>query len=76
MNRTERFYRIDQLLSGGRIVPFSTFLERLEVSPATVKRDLEYMRNRLNAPIVWDRDAGGYRFAAPERRQAQYELPG
>ncbi|MBA2352629.1 MAG: transcriptional regulator, partial [Burkholderiales bacterium] len=44
MNRTERFYRIDQLLSGGRIVPFSTFLERLEVSPATVKRDLEYMR--------------------------------
>jgi len=76
MDRTERFYRIDQLLSGNRVVPFSVFLERLEVSRATIKRDLEYMRNRLHAPIVWDRDAGGYRFEHRQRGSAQYELPG
>lgn len=76
MDRTERFYRIDQLLNERKIVAFDTFIEKLEVSRATVKRDLEYMRNRLNAPIVWDRDAGGYRFDQPQRGAAQYELPG
>jgi predicted DNA-binding transcriptional regulator YafY len=76
MDRTERFYRIDQLLNEKKIVPFSDFMEKLEVSRATIKRDLEYMRNRLNAPIVWDREEGGYRFAGPETGSAQYELPG
>ncbi len=76
MDRTERFYRIDQLLNDRQIVPFSQLMEKLEVSRATIKRDLEYMRNRLNAPIVWDREEGGYRFAGPERGAAQYELPG
>jgi len=76
MDRTERFYRIDQLLNEKKIVSFAELMERLEVSRATIKRDLEYMRNRLNAPIFWDRDEGGYRFAGPERGAAQYELPG
>ncbi|MBK6630507.1 MAG: WYL domain-containing protein [Betaproteobacteria bacterium] len=76
MDRTERFYRIDQLLNDKKIVPFSILVEKLEVSRATIKRDLEYMRNRLNAPIVWDREEGGYRFAGREGGAAQYELPG
>ena len=76
MERTERFYRIQQLLRDRRVVPFTVFLEQLEVSRATVKRDLEYLRNRMNAPIAWDREARGYRFAAPEQGSAQYELPG
>jgi hypothetical protein len=76
MDRTERFYRIDQLLNDRKVVPFSTLVEKLEVSRATLKRDLEYMRNRLNAPIVWDREEGGYRFAGHEGGAAQYELPG
>ncbi|WIM06416.1 MAG: YafY family transcriptional regulator [Candidatus Nitricoxidivorans perseverans] len=76
MDRTERFYKIDQLLDERRIVPFSVFEEKLGVSRATIKRDLEYLRNRLNAPIVWDREQGGYRFEAPARGAGQYELPG
>ena len=77
MDRTERFYKIDQLLRERRVVPFRAFLEKLEVSRATVKRDLEYLRNRLHAPIAWDREAGGYRYAEPERGPGtQYELPG
>ncbi len=60
-----------------RLVTFAELLEVLEVSPATLKRDLEYMRNRLNAPIVYDRRAGGYRFdRAPAAAGGQYELPG
>lgn len=76
MDRTERFYKIDQLLGEHRVVPFSTFEEKLGVSPATIKRDLEYMRNRLNAPIVWDRERRGYCFTQAERGASQYELPG
>jgi len=76
MDRTERFHLIDMLLSNHGVVSFQTLLERLEVSRATLKRDLEYLRNRLNAPIVWDREAGGYRFDRGDGRGAQYELPG
>ena len=76
MDRTERFYKIDQMIHDRRLVSFAEMLAALEVSPATLKRDLEYMRNRLNAPIVWDRDAGGYRFESPHPDGGQYELPG
>lgn len=75
MDRTERFYHIDRLLNERRVVPVQTFLDELEVSLATFKRDLEYLRERFNAPIIWDREAGGYRFDAPSSGP-RYELPG
>ena len=46
-------------------MPRDAFLDELEVSLATFKRDLEYMRDRLNEPIAWDADAGGYRYEKP-----------
>ena len=76
MDRTERFYRIDQLLNEHRVVPVGTFLEELGISLATFKRDLEYLRDRLNAPIEWDREAGGYRFGRADPLAPKYELPG
>jgi predicted DNA-binding transcriptional regulator YafY len=76
MDRTERFYRIDQLLQERRIVSRREFLEALEVSLATFKRDLECMRERLNAPVEWDADAGGYRYAEAPRRGPRFALPG
>ena len=76
MNRTERFYRIDRLLHERRIVPLEVFLAELQVSRATFKRDLEYLRERLHAPIVWDRETGGYRFATDATVGPAYELPG
>ena len=62
MDRTERFYIIDQLLNNSRSVSREQFLEALEISAATFKRDLEYLRDRLGAPIVWDRALRGYRY--------------
>jgi predicted DNA-binding transcriptional regulator YafY len=73
MDRTERFYRIQQLLRQSRVVPVRTFLGDLEISLATFKRDLEYMRSRLNIPIVWDRELNGYRY---DKAAAVQELPG
>ncbi|MDX1594656.1 MAG: WYL domain-containing protein [Gammaproteobacteria bacterium] len=75
MERTERFYRIDRLLRERRAVPLALFLERLEVSRATFKRDLEYLRDRFSAPIVFDREAGGYRYDEADGA-ARFELPG
>ncbi len=76
MNRTERFYKIDLMLHERRVVPLAVFLEELEVSRATFKRDMEYLRERLNAPIVWDREARGYRFESVKTTGPAYELPG
>ncbi|MEE3292638.1 MAG: DeoR family transcriptional regulator, partial [Pseudomonadota bacterium] len=49
MDRTERFYTIDRLLRGRRKVSLHQLMEELEVSRATVRRDLEYMRDRMAA---------------------------
>jgi predicted DNA-binding transcriptional regulator YafY len=75
MDRTERFYQIDQLLQAGHAVPIERFLSSLGVSRATFKRDLEYMRDRLNAPIEWDRFDGGYRYTEPATGPT-FALPG
>ncbi|HZX32269.1 MAG TPA: YafY family protein [Rhodocyclaceae bacterium] len=77
MNQTERFYKIDQLLNERPVVSFKDLQDCLEISRATLKRDLAYLRDRLNAPIVFDREAGGYRFdKASPQVGGQYELPG
>jgi predicted DNA-binding transcriptional regulator YafY len=76
MDRTERFYRIDQLLQERKVASFSQIQEALGVSRATVKRDLQYLRDRFSAPIVYDRDAGGYRFEQQGKYDPKYELPG
>jgi len=75
MSNNERIYRIDQLLQDRKTVSFQELLDRLEVSPATLKRDLAYMRDRLHAPIVYDREMNGYRFDSPVSEK-RYELPG
>jgi len=78
MDRTERFYKIELLLRGRGCVSFDTLLTELDVSRATLKRDLQYLRDRLAAPIVYDRFDNGYRFeaAAPDAKGARRELPG
>jgi predicted DNA-binding transcriptional regulator YafY len=75
MSINERLYQIDQLLTGKRSVSFQEMQDRLEVSRATLKRDLAYMRDRLNAPIVFDKELGGYRLEK-QGSGTQYELPG
>jgi predicted DNA-binding transcriptional regulator YafY len=75
MDRLERFYKIDRLLKERRVVSFADFKTELDMSPASVKRDLAYMRERFNAPIEYDRDANGYRFGTPGPGP-RYELPG
>ena len=56
-------------------VSFQALLDELEVSPATLKRDLEYLKDQLGAPIEYDRFLNGYRFGVDYRGQ-KHELPG
>lgn len=79
MERAERFYRIEALIKTRGCVDFATLLRELEVSPATLKRDLQYLRDRMNAPIVWDAFERGYTLqpqAGGSRAPVQHELPG
>ncbi|MEN9862516.1 MAG: WYL domain-containing protein [Polynucleobacter sp.] len=75
MSDMQRLHRITYLLQARKCVPLIDFLNELEISKATFKRDLEYLRSRLNASIIFDRFQGGYRFENPQDAQ-KVELPG
>ncbi len=69
MGALERIYRIERLLKNNRAVSIRRLIDELEVSQATIKRDIAYLRDRLNAPIVWDRTLRGYRL------EGEYSIP-
>jgi predicted DNA-binding transcriptional regulator YafY len=75
MDRTERFYKIEHLIRSRGCVSFAELIAALEVSPATLKRDLAYLRERLDAPIEYDAADNGYRFGQ-QWRGGKHELPG
>jgi predicted DNA-binding transcriptional regulator YafY len=76
MDRSERLYKIRNLFRGAGAVPTATLLRELEVSRATLHRDLEYLRDRMNTPIVYDQGRGGYRLDGAAPGLARHELPG
>jgi len=75
MTKTARVYKIEMLIRNRGHVSFQALLDELEVSPATVKRDLDYLKDQLGAPIEYDRFLNGYRFGEEYRGQ-KHELPG
>ena len=77
MAQTERLYKIKRLLDSGRCVARATLLRELDVSAATLKRDIAHLRDRMNVPLAWDRAGAGWRLdPAAQLPGAQYELPG
>jgi predicted DNA-binding transcriptional regulator YafY len=73
MSEIDRLYSYRTLLTGRRAVPRDEILNKLEISPATFKRDLAKLRDRMSIPVIFDRDLGGYRLDTNDTRQ---ELPG
>jgi predicted DNA-binding transcriptional regulator YafY len=77
MSQTERFYKIKTWLDEGRCLGKAMLLRELGVSYATLKRDIAHLRDRMNAPVVWDADRAGWRLdIAAQLPGTQYELPG
>jgi predicted DNA-binding transcriptional regulator YafY len=72
MDKFDRIYCLHQILETHRYpVSLSTLCERMECSPATVKRLIREMRDYLNAPIINRRNHGYF-----YDRQLAFELPG
>ncbi len=76
MGTTERIYKIERLLRSRGFVPIHTLTQELDVSLATIRRDLDLLRDRLQSPIVYDRAHRGWRFDQDVGGQPRHELPG
>ena len=76
MKQMDRIYKLDALLANGRSRSIEFLLEELEISRATCKRDIAFMKDRFNAPITWDRETRGYRMGSESGSGPRYELPG
>ena len=76
MDRTERFYLIDALLRQAPGITRTRLCAEIGISRATLTRDIAYMRDRLFAPIVFDKDGEGYRFDPAQDPDGRYALPG
>ena len=58
----ERMLRIHQAIQSGRFPNASRLAAELEVSSKSIHRDLEFMRDRLQLPLEFDRQKLGYRY--------------
>lgn len=74
MSKLDDLYRLHRLLDGRR-TPISrqTLLDELSVSRSTLTRLIADLRNKLGAPILCDRERGGYRYDTTDGHHA---LPG
>ena len=76
MDRTERFYKIQDLLKQHKKLTMKQLQDSLCVSRATACRDLDYLRDRLGVPIVWDAKSRAYVLESITTDAARQELPG
>jgi predicted DNA-binding transcriptional regulator YafY len=72
MDRMQRIFKLHRILAARRYPVSRASLEsELECSSATLTRILAEMRDFFDAPIEFDRDAGGYKYS-----RDSFELPG
>lgn len=75
MEQFERVLRLHHLLSNSRFpIPRKQLEERLDCSQKTVRRDLDFLRDRLGAPVDYDQEKNGWYYR--DNEQSLYELPG
>jgi predicted DNA-binding transcriptional regulator YafY len=58
-----RIYFIDQKIASGRYPNTPSLAREYEISTSTISRDIEYMRERLGAPIEYDALRRGYYYS-------------
>src|SRR6516164_10280712 len=65
-----RFAVIDEKLRSRSWPNASSLARELEVTPRTIHRDFEFLRDQLRAPIVFDSRKNGYYYS-----DSSYQLP-
>ncbi len=58
-----RLTKIHEIIASGVFPSIKELSERTGVKERTVKRDLDVLRNQLNAPIIYKRKQKGFRYA-------------
>lgn len=69
-----RILALDEAIRSGRYPNCASFAREYEVSAKTVQRDIDFLRYARGAPIEFDPDRNGYRYADPAWRLAPIEL--
>ena len=76
MDKFDRIFHLHAILSSRRTaIPPEDLMAKLECSKATLHRTINALKDYLNAPVIFDGEAGGYRYAG-ESQEGAYELPG
>lgn len=73
MSEIVRLYRYRSLLGSMRAVSAEKLMDVLEISSATLKRDIAKLRDQLHVPIEFDHELGGYKL---DPKRTVEELPG
>jgi predicted DNA-binding transcriptional regulator YafY len=63
MNQLDRLYQFERLLRSRRALSRQELMDALEISRPTFTRYLALLRDRLHAPVVYDRDSNTYSIA-------------
>jgi predicted DNA-binding transcriptional regulator YafY len=74
VDKFDRIFQLHVILSQRRTpIPLEELMAKLECSKSTVLRTINTLKNHLNAPVVFDADAGGYKYG---KTGEAFELPG
>lgn len=65
MSLIERVYFIDEIIRSKGSIKLDEIVHRFEISFRQAKRDIEYMRNRLDAPILYSKKYKYYHYEKP-----------
>lgn len=63
--RTHRLMQIDHRIRNGEFPSVEEFQNEHGVSRRTILRDIEFLRDRYNAPLEYDREKKGYYYSDP-----------
>jgi proteasome accessory factor C len=77
VDKFDRIFQLHAILSSRRTaIPLEDLMAKLECSKSTLHRTINALKDYLNAPVVFDAEAGGYRYAREAASETSYELPG
>ena len=64
----ERIAALDHAIRAGKHPNAASLARELEVCRRTVQRDIEFLRDRLRVPLVYDPERNGYAYSDPDYR--------
>jgi proteasome accessory factor C len=76
MDKFDRIFHLHAILADRRTaIPLEDLMARLECSKSTLYRAIGVLKDRLHAPVEFDAEVGGFRYATTGGVNA-FELPG